>query len=89
MNDSEVAAFPPTKTTGSQECDVVWNTSPWFVYVSGEGADPNQASRALFGRVKGGSEKDLLDLANLTQRLSVSNLRPAGIDGSESAARPE
>jgi hypothetical protein len=60
-----------------------------FVYVSGEGADPTQSSRALFGRVKGRSEKDLLDLASLTQGLSVYNLRPAGIDGRESAARPE
>ena len=60
-----------------------------FVYVSGEGADPTQASRALFGRVKGRSEKYIFDLANLTQALFVYNLRPAGIDGRDSAARPE
>lgn len=58
-----------------------------FVYVSGEGADPTQASRALFGRVKGRSEKYIFDLANLTQALFVYNLRPAGIDGRDSAAR--
>jgi hypothetical protein len=68
------------------------NPAGWtfnFVYVSGEGADPMEASRALFGRVKGRAEKDLLDLASLTESLCVYKLRPAGIDGSDSTARPE
>jgi len=59
-----------------------------FVYVSGEGADQTQKARAMFGRIKGRAEKDLLDLANGTH-LSVYNLRPAGIDGSDSASKPE
>ena len=59
-----------------------------FVYVSGEGADQTQKTRTMFGRVKGKSEKDLLDLASHSH-ISVYNLRPAGIDGSESAAKPE
>jgi uncharacterized protein YbjT (DUF2867 family) len=59
-----------------------------FVYVSGEGADQTQTARAMFGRIKGKAEKDLVDLAAETH-LSVYNLRPAGIDGSASASKPE
>jgi hypothetical protein len=59
-----------------------------FVYVSGEGADQTQTARAMFGRIKGRTEKDLVDLAKDTH-LSVYNLRPAGIDGSKSASKPE
>lgn len=59
-----------------------------FVYVSGEGADQTQTARAMFGRIKGRAEKDLLDLAKDTH-LSVYNLRPAGIDGSGSVSKPE
>ena len=59
-----------------------------FVYVSGEGADQTEKARAMFGRIKGRAEKDLLDLAN-DAHLSVYNLRPAGIDGSASASKPE
>ena len=59
-----------------------------FVYVSGEGADQTQKARAMFGRIKGRAEKDLLDLADETH-LAVYNLRPAGIDGSASASKPE
>jgi uncharacterized protein YbjT (DUF2867 family) len=58
-----------------------------FVYVSGEGADQTEKARAMFGRIKGRAEKDLLDLAN-DAHLSVYNLRPAGIDGSASASNP-
>jgi hypothetical protein len=42
----------------------------------------------MFGRIKGKTEKDLVDLAN-DAHLSVYNLRPAGIDGSASASKPE
>ena len=59
-----------------------------FVYVSGEGADQTQTTRTMFGRVKGRTEKDLLDLAG-ESHLSVYNLRPAGIDGSGSVAKPD
>lgn len=59
-----------------------------FVYVSGEGADQTQTTRAMFGRIKGKTEKDLLDLAGNTY-LSVYNLRPAGIDGRNSVAKPD
>lgn len=59
-----------------------------FVYVSSEGADQTEKARAMFGRIKGRAEKDLLDLADGTH-LSVYNLRPAAIDGSASASQPE
>lgn len=59
-----------------------------FVYVSGEGADQTEATRTMFGRVKGRTEKDLVDLAG-DSRLSVYNLRPGGIDGSASVAKPD
>lgn len=61
-----------------------------FVYVSGEGADQTGKARAMFGRVKGRAEKDLVDLASSADStgLTVYNLRPAGIDGSGSAAKP-
>jgi hypothetical protein len=62
-----------------------------FIYVSGEGAHQTQKARTMFGRVKGRAEKDLLDLASSVEgtRLDVYNLRPAGIDGSVSAAKPD
>lgn len=62
-----------------------------FIYVSGEGADQTQKARAMFGRIKGRAEKDLVDFANSADgtTLSVYNLRPAGIDGSDSAAKPD
>lgn len=62
-----------------------------FVYVSGEGADQTQKARAMFGRIKGRAERDLIDLASSAERtkLDVYNLRPAGIDGSGSAAKPD
>jgi hypothetical protein len=45
----------------------------------------------MFGRVKGRAEKDLVDLASSAEgtQLDVYNLRPAGIDGSGSAAKPD
>lgn len=58
-----------------------------FVYVSGEGADQTQKTRTMFGRIKGKAEKDLVDLAG-TSHLSVYNLRPGGIDGRASVAKP-
>jgi len=62
-----------------------------FVYVSGEGADQKEKARAMFGRIKGRAEKDLVDLADSSNstKLAVYNLRPAGIDGSGSASKPE
>jgi hypothetical protein len=61
-----------------------------FVYVSGEGADQTGKARAMFGRVKGRAEKDLVDLSGSAEsaNLAVYNLRPAGIDGSGSMAKP-
>lgn len=61
-----------------------------FVYVSGEGADPTEKARAMFGRIKGRCEKDLVALADSKSSLSVYNLRPAAIDpmGNRQADRP-
>lgn len=56
-----------------------------FVYISGEGADTSGATRSMFGRVKGRTEVDLLETAdNTSSALAVYNLRPAGVDGSNS-----
>lgn len=61
-----------------------------FVYISGEGADPTGTSRTMFARIKGITETDLLSLASQeSSTLTVYNLRPAGIDNSESKARPD
>lgn len=61
-----------------------------FVYVSGEGADPTEKARAMFGRIKGRCEKDLVALADKKSALSVYNLRPGAIDpmGKRQAERP-
>jgi uncharacterized protein YbjT (DUF2867 family) len=46
-----------------------------FVFVSGEGADQTGKTRALFGRVKGKAEKDLMELP--FEKLIIA--RPGGI----------
>lgn len=43
-----------------------------FVFVSGEGADPEGQSKVMFARVKGRIEKELLDNSNIEARI----LRP-------------
>lgn len=58
-----------------------------FVYISGEGADPTGSSRQLFARIKGLTEKDLIMAAERTPGLSTYNLRPAGVDASDSKPR--
>ncbi|KAI5119070.1 hypothetical protein M0805_005488 [Coniferiporia weirii] len=48
-----------------------------FVFVSGEGADPSEKSRFLFGRVKGRAEKDLAGYAaSSSSGLEVVVMRP-------------
>lgn len=67
-----------------------------FVYISGEGADPDEKARAMFGRIKGRAEKDLVTAAaataneTTTPALAVYNLRPGVIDpmGKRSADQP-
>lgn len=51
-----------------------------FVYISGEGADPEEKVSTMFGRIKGRTEKDLLATAAATPSLAVYNLRPGAID---------
>ena len=57
-----------------------------FVHVSGEGADPTEKSWALFAKVKGRTERDLLKLAADSAPSSTShpafrayNVRPAAV----------
>ncbi|GAB7354314.1 hypothetical protein MBLNU459_g4832t1 [Dothideomycetes sp. NU459] len=61
-----------------------------FVYISGEGADPTEKTRTMFGRIKGRCEKDLIALADTKPSLSAYNLRPAAIDpmGKREVDRP-
>jgi len=51
-----------------------------FVYVSGDGADMEEKSSAMFGRVKGRAEKMLLGLQQERHGLKIYNLRPALIN---------
>jgi len=60
-----------------------------FVYVSGEGANPNAGYMTpLFGRVKGRTETELLKLmqtAPYNKNLRVFNVRPGGVDAGAEA----
>ncbi|TFK53438.1 hypothetical protein OE88DRAFT_1655575 [Heliocybe sulcata] len=49
-----------------------------FVYVSGEGADPNEKAWTLFGKIKGRAEKHLLALPSdpAYSALRIFNVRP-------------
>jgi len=53
-----------------------------FVYVSGEGADNTEKSMALFGKIKGRTENDLLALPTSPpyESLRVFNVRPGYVD---------
>jgi len=52
-----------------------------FVYVSGEGATTKPSRfTPLFGRVKGQTEAELVDLMRTYPSLRVYNLRPGGVD---------
>ncbi|KAF8587046.1 hypothetical protein K439DRAFT_1631038 [Ramaria rubella] len=56
-------------------------SSPFkFVFVSGEGADPTEKSRALFAKIKGRAEKDLYELSKRNPSLRVFAARPGAID---------
>ena len=50
-----------------------------FVYMSGEGADMNEKSSFMFGRIKGRAENALLALGKEHESLAVYNIRPATI----------
>ena len=52
-----------------------------FVYVSGEGANPKPGMfTQLFGRVKGRTETELIQLMDRFPNLRVWNARPGGVD---------
>jgi uncharacterized protein YbjT (DUF2867 family) len=51
-----------------------------FVYMSGEGADMEQKSSFMFGRVKGKAETAMLKLGEEAESLHVYNIRPATIN---------
>lgn len=48
-----------------------------FIYVSGEGADQTEKARALFGRIKGRTEKELNEMDS--EEFQVLSIRPGGI----------
>lgn len=51
-----------------------------FVYMSGEGANSEEKSSMMFGRVKGRAENAILALSRDHPSLHVYNIRPAGIN---------
>lgn len=51
-----------------------------FVYVSGEGADMQEKSSFMFGRIKGRAERMLLEAQSTHPSLRVFNARPALIN---------
>lgn len=52
-----------------------------FVYISGEGANPNPGFMTpMFGRIKGKTETQLLNLMQTYSNLRVFNARPGGVD---------
>lgn len=51
-----------------------------FVYISGEGADMQEKSWAMFGRIKGRAERMLLQAQSGHPSLKVFNMRPALIN---------
>nr|GAT57396.1 ARM repeat-containing protein [Mycena chlorophos] len=59
-----------------------------FVYVSGEGADPEEKSSILFAKTKGKTEKDLRALPSEYPALRIFNVRPGYVRPSP-AQRPE
>lgn len=62
-------------TMAAAKAMLVANPKIYFVFVSGEGADQSGKARTLFGRVKGKTEKDLMELP--FEKLIIS--RPAAI----------
>lgn len=83
-HDWPLAAAESLAISKKDETSPVFN----FVYISGEGADTSGSTRAMFGRVKGRTEVDLLKAAD-DSVLSVYNLRPAGVDGSGSQSKAD
>lgn len=51
-----------------------------FVYMSGEGADMEEKSSFMFGKIKGRAEKTLLGLQKEHPSLKIYNVRPAAIN---------
>lgn len=52
-----------------------------FIYISGEGANMNEAKAGqMFGRIKGRAERELLELGSDSTALNVYNIRPAIIN---------
>ncbi len=51
-----------------------------FVYMSGDGADMDEKSSLMFGRIKGRAEKTMLKLGEENDNLHVYNIRPALIN---------
>ena len=51
-----------------------------FVYMSGEGADTQEKSSFMFGRIKGQAENAMLALPREYPSLSIYNIRPATIN---------
>lgn len=51
-----------------------------FVYISGEGAEMDKEGGVLFAKVKGRTERSMLNLQDELPSLNVFNIRPGGIN---------
>ncbi|TDL15951.1 hypothetical protein BD410DRAFT_795883 [Rickenella mellea] len=72
-HDFPVAAITAFKSVGMGTTEMPFR----FVYVSGEGADQSGKSFMMFARVKGKTEKDLIDFAKSSNgTMKAQNIRP-------------
>ncbi|WRT69635.1 uncharacterized protein IL334_006624 [Kwoniella shivajii] len=50
-----------------------------FIFMSGEGARQDEKGYAIFSKIKGRTEKDLLEFSEKNQGFEVASIRPGGI----------
>ena len=60
--EAEYVRITHTTTLNFARALLAANPKATFIFLSGQGADPTEKSRALFGRVKGRTERDLATL---------------------------
>ncbi|KZS90071.1 hypothetical protein SISNIDRAFT_488606 [Sistotremastrum niveocremeum HHB9708] len=69
--------FPMAAVSAFHEAGLGSPEKPFrFVHISGEGADREEKGWALFSKIKGRTEKDLVEYASTRPSLIAQNLRP-------------
>ena len=76
MNEAEYIKITHDYTIAAAQAIAAVNPNLKFIFVSGMGADSNEQSRFLFGRIKGKTENDLIKEGGLKETYTV---RPAGV----------